>query len=71
MDYVLRNVPAVRLNESMAFYMRQGQAITVPSAPVQGLVRLYDQRDMFLGVGTILDDGRVGPKRLVQAIHST
>jgi tRNA pseudouridine55 synthase len=71
MDYVLRNVPAVHLNESMAFYMRQGQAITVPRAPVQGLVRLYDQRDMFLGVGTILDDGRVGPKRLVQAIHST
>ena len=67
MDFVLGNVPAVHLSESMAFYMRQGQAITVPRAPVQGLVRLYDQRDMFLGVGTILDDGRVGPKRLVQA----
>jgi len=69
MDYVLGNVPAVHLSESMAFYMRQGQAITVPRAPTQGLVRLYDQRDTFLGVGTILDDGRVGPKRLVQAIH--
>ena len=70
MDDVLRNIPAVHLNESMAFYMRQGQAITVPRAPVQGLVRLYDQKDMFLGVGTILDDGRVGPKRLLQEIHS-
>jgi len=69
MDCVLGNIPAVHLSESMAFYMRQGQAITVPRAPTQGLVRLYDQRDMFLGVGTILDDGRVGPKRLVQAIY--
>jgi len=67
MDSVLGNIPAVHLSESMSFYMRQGQAITVPRAPTQGLVRLYDQRDMFLGVGTILDDGRVSPKRLVHA----
>jgi tRNA pseudouridine55 synthase len=63
----LENLPAVHLSESMAFYMLQGQAITVPRAPTKGLVRLYDQRDMFIGVGTILDDGRVGPKRLLQA----
>jgi len=28
-------------------------------------VRLYDSGDVFLGVGEILDDGRVQPKRLV------
>lgn len=68
MDCVLGNVPAVHLSESMTFYMKQGQAITVPRAPTAGLVRLYDQRDMFMGVGTILEDGRVGPKRLLQVI---
>jgi tRNA pseudouridine55 synthase len=31
--------------------------------PTSGLVRLYD-REEFIGIGTILDDGRVAPKRL-------
>ena len=67
MDCILENIPAVHLNESMSFYMSQGQAITVPRAPTQGQVRLYDDRGMFMGVGILLEDGRVSPKRLVQA----
>lgn len=66
MDSILEDMPAVHLNETMAYYLLQGQAITVAHAPSQGLVRLYDHRDRFLGVGAVLDDGRVTPKRLVQ-----
>lgn len=66
MDTILEDMPAVHLNETMAYYLLQGQAITVARAPSQGPVRLYDHRDRFLGVGAVLDDGRVGPKRLVQ-----
>jgi tRNA pseudouridine55 synthase len=29
------------------------------------LVRLYDPSEHFLGVGEILDDGKVQPKRLL------
>ena len=42
-----------------------GQPVLVPQAPTEGMVRLYDSGDVFLGVGEILDDGRVQPKRLV------
>jgi tRNA pseudouridine55 synthase len=57
--------PAVRLSEDSAFYLRQGQAVLVPQAPTEGLVRLYDPSQRFIGVGEILDDGKVQPKRLL------
>jgi tRNA pseudouridine55 synthase len=57
--------PEVNLTEDMAFYMRQGQPVIVPHAPTEGWVRLNVGGERFLGVGQILDDGRVAPKRLL------
>lgn len=65
LDSALGHWPAVRLSADAAFYLRQGQAVLVPNAPTQGLVRLYDPSQHFVGVGNILDDGRVQPKRLI------
>lgn len=65
LDSALRHWPALRLSADTAFYLAQGQAVLVPRAPTEGLVRLYDPSERFLGVGTILDDGRVQPKRLI------
>jgi len=48
-----------------AFYLRQGQPVLVPRAPTCGWVRLYQGEQRFLGIGEILDDGRVAPRRLV------
>lgn len=64
LDSTLGHWPAVRLSEDAAFYLRQGQAVLVPRAPVEGLVRLYDPSNRFIGVGEVLDDGKVQPKRL-------
>lgn len=57
--------PGVELTDNTAFYVRQGQAVFVPQAPTRGWVRLFQQDGHFLGVGRILNDGRVAPKRLV------
>jgi tRNA pseudouridine55 synthase len=65
LESALDHWPAVRLSEDAAFYLRQGQAVLVPQAPTQGLVRLYDPSQRFIGVGAILDDGKVQPKRLL------
>ncbi|ALP53039.1 hypothetical protein Tel_07650 [Candidatus Tenderia electrophaga] len=65
MDSALQAWPAVRLTRDMAYYLRHGQAVLVPRAPTAGLVRLYDSDQEFLGIGHILDDGRVAPKRLL------
>ncbi|HHC72481.1 MAG TPA: tRNA pseudouridine(55) synthase TruB [Thiotrichales bacterium] len=63
-ESALSDWPEVRLSPDTAFYLRQGQPVLVPNAPVTGRVRLYDANG-FLGVGEILDDGRVAPKRLL------
>ena len=64
-DRAVQDFPAVSLNTDMAFYVRQGQAVLVPKAPTEGLVRLYASENDFLGMGHILEDGRVAPKRLI------
>lgn len=64
-DAALAGWPDVKLNGDAAFYLRQGQPVMVPKAPLRGRVRIYDEKDLFIGVGEILDDGRVAPKRLI------
>jgi len=64
METALAHWPAVCLSEDLARYVRQGQAVFVPKAPTHGWVKLHTA-DRFLGVGRVLDDGRVAPKRLI------
>lgn len=64
-ESALAQWPGVRLTEDAAFYLRQGQPVLVPHAPANGWVRLYGGRDRFLGMGEVLDDGRVAPRRLM------
>ncbi|MCG6868538.1 MAG: tRNA pseudouridine(55) synthase TruB [Gammaproteobacteria bacterium] len=65
LDSALSTHPGLVLNNDLAYYARTGQPVLVPGAPVDDLVRLYDEHNVFLGIGRILDDGRVAPKRLV------
>lgn len=64
-DTALDALPTVRLTESGGFYLRQGQPVLVPNAPHSGMVRVALETGQFLGVGEILDDGRVAPRRLI------
>ena len=65
-DSGIASWPDVELEANAAFYMSQGQAVQVPQAPTEGWVRLYD-KDKFMGVGEIQDDGLVAPRRMIQA----
>jgi tRNA pseudouridine55 synthase len=67
MESGLTQWPGVRLSGDAAFYLRQGQPVLVPQAPTEGWVRLYEGESRFLGMGEILDDGRVAPRRLMTA----
>jgi tRNA pseudouridine55 synthase len=69
MEAALDNWPEVCLSEDLAFYLRQGQAVFVPRAPTQGWVKLRTADRRFLGVGCVLDDGRVAPKRLISGLR--
>jgi tRNA pseudouridine55 synthase len=64
-DAALSDLPLVELSESGGFYLRQGQPVLVPNAPCDGMVRVALDSGEFLGIGEILDDGRVAPRRLI------
>ncbi len=66
MESALAQWPGVKLTGDAAFYLRQGQPVLVPKAPTSGWVRLYEGESTFLGMGEILDDGRVAPRRLMK-----
>lgn len=60
--------PAVELPEITAEYLMQGQPVQISQAPTAGWVRIFSESEptpAFLGVGEILEDGRVAPRRLV------
>lgn len=64
-EMALPDWPEVQLSEDASFYLCQGQAVFVPQLKESGWVRLYGRDKRFLGLGTVLDDGRVAPKRLL------
>lgn len=59
--------PGVRLPDAVAYYLRRGQPVLVPHAPTEGWVRIFAGGDRFVGIGEVLDDGRVAPRRLMSA----
>ncbi len=67
LDAALGQLPLVRVSEAGGFYIRQGQPVQVPNSPCSGMVRMGLENGEFLGVGEILDDGRVAPRRLIAA----
>jgi tRNA pseudouridine55 synthase len=66
-DSAIQAWPDIHLSGDAAYYLRMGQAVLVPKAPTQGWVRLYSSGDEFIGIGRIQEDGRVAPKRLLDA----
>lgn len=66
-DSALLDRPAVTLDADSAFHVRHGHPVFVPKAP-EGSFRMYGPDDLFLGMGEVLDDGRVAPRKLFAAL---
>lgn len=64
-DNVLHTVPEVHLTSLAVHYLKQGQAVSARHSIAPGWVRLYEGDSRFLGMGQVLDDGRVAPRRLL------
>ena len=61
--------PQVKLTEVTASYIRQGQPVQIANAPTAGWVSIYSESDDpdqgFIGVGEVMEDGRIAPRRLI------
>lgn len=65
LDSALADWPAVTLSDDTAFFLKRGQPVFVPKAATHGWVKIFAGQHKFLGVGEVLDDGRIAPRRLV------
>ncbi|MCY4641243.1 MAG: tRNA pseudouridine(55) synthase TruB [Gammaproteobacteria bacterium] len=63
-DDALQSCPAVLFDETMMEKIRNGHPVRIPQSPTQDIVRIYDVSKRFFGIGTVLEDGRIVPKRL-------
>lgn len=60
--------PRVDLTNAGLWHVRHGQPVMVPRAPSEGWVRLHEDGlgdNGFVGVGEVLDDGRIAPRRMI------
>ena len=64
MDRAIQDLPEVNLPSITASHVKNGQAVLVRHLPKNGLVRMYED-EQFIGIGSIDDDGKVAPKRLI------
>ncbi len=69
-DSVLHTVPDVHLTSLAAHYLKQGQSVSARHGLAPGWVRLYEGDSRFLGMGQVLDDGQVAPRRLLVLTES-
>lgn len=67
-DAGLEHLPRIELSADAAYYLCRGQAVRAHGLPASGWVRLYAEQAGFLGVGNVLGDGRVAPKRLFRKV---
>ena len=68
----VKDWPSVELTDITTSYLRQGQPVQIANAPTEGWVSIFsestDDSNEFVGIGEILEDGRIAPRRLV-AVH--
>jgi tRNA pseudouridine55 synthase len=64
-DSLLQGYPQAQLDADSVFYLQRGQAVWLPRVAAQGVVRLYDDKNRFLGIGDVTEEGKIAPRRLV------
>lgn len=66
LDSAVSHLPEANMSDETGSFVLHGQPVVIPNTPESGLVRMTvgDERT-FIGVGSIDDQGRVAPKRIV------
>ena len=63
-DRGLAHLPEIRLPENLARYLRLGRSVRIAAGMHPGMVRLYMDTGVFLGLGEVTPDQRVQPRRM-------
>ncbi len=68
-DSAIAGLPEVVLGTDAAYFLMQGQAVWLAGKIPDGELRIYDEKQQFLGLGFLQNDGKIAPKRLIQKIN--
>ncbi|MGI9304497.1 MAG: tRNA pseudouridine(55) synthase TruB, partial [Gammaproteobacteria bacterium] len=66
LDSALSDWPALTLSAQSATRLGNGMPVRVAQALQAAVIRLYDDRENFVGIGHVLEDGRLAPKRMIR-----
>jgi tRNA pseudouridine55 synthase len=66
-DAALVDRPAISVSAAQSEALRQGQRVSLPAAPVEGSVRIYDPAGRFVGIGDLDGAGAIKPSRIFPA----
>jgi len=69
-DQAVSNLPAVALDADAARRVRHGQAVPLVDSDISGQIRLYDERDTFIGLGETDASGLIAPRRLLPGLQA-
>ncbi len=64
-DAMLDNYPVMFLDKESAFYLRRGRKVWQSPPVAEGMIRLYDDRHQFIGLGELNEEGYIVPRRLI------
>lgn len=63
-ETMLVGMPEVVLTHDMVYYAASGQSVFIPDASKTGWVKLKNKNGKFLGVGEVVSDGKVIPRKM-------
>ncbi|MEO1957229.1 MAG: tRNA pseudouridine(55) synthase TruB [Methylophilaceae bacterium] len=64
-DSAISVLPKITISTDSAFFFKQGQAVWGAGVIPDGELRVYEEGGVFLGLGKLLEDGKITAKRLV------
>ena len=65
-DCLLASLASVTLDKDAAHYWTNGNPVWQANLPAEGELKVYDAAQRFIGLGFILPDGKLAPKRVVK-----
>ena len=66
-DSLLRALPKILLEDENSRNFLQGNAISQAASSTSGMARIYNMKQIFIGLGEITAEGKIRPKRLLYA----
>jgi tRNA pseudouridine55 synthase len=67
MELMVAHLPEIQLDDGLSQRVRYGQVVKVLTELAEGWVRLYSKPEGFMGLGEVLEGGRVAPRRLINS----